>query len=911
MAKLSADKTYVTVEKGDTLSQISQDYFGGASKYKELAALNKIKDPNKIYIGQKIKIKKTSASPTPTPTPTPGGGSSDTTRATITHFGVQSDNETLAFATWTWGQSNTEKYETEWTYHTGDNVWFIGSKSSTEDMQSTYSIPSNAVKIRFRVKPVSKTYTSNNKETSYWTANWTSYKEATVANLVPPDAPSQPTIEVEGDTVLKLSITNTSVDKGEVEFSVVKDDSKVYTTAKATIKFNQASFRCAIDPGVKYKARCRLLVSGLYSDWSPWTENVTRAPTSPGKFTTCKAVSETSVRLEWKKVVGAKTYDIEYATKKEYLGMANNSTIINGIEEIVSGQLYYEVLGLETGQEYFFRIRSVDDQNRTSLWSDRISSIIIGKKPTAPTTWSSTTTVTVGELLILYWVHNTQDGSSQTYAELEITINDEIIKTLPIKNTTDEEEKDKTSSYQFDTTDYPEGTVIRWRVRTAGITREYGDWSVLRTVDIYAPPTLELDITDIKGEILGNEFIDIESYPFCIRAVAGPPRQIPTGFHVTITANDQYETVDNLGNPKTVLEGEAVYSKYIDTSSNEIVVTMSADNVSLESGFIYTVTCAVSMNSGLMAVNSKMIYISFNGLACAPNAEISIDRDTYAAYIHPYCEQVTSICRKVEKVEDGNLDKYMVTPITIDGVFEERREWVRTTTGESVYFGTTDEGEETYYCYVETVTSLEDVNLAVYRREFDGSFTEIATGIDNLANTFVTDPHPSLDYARYRIVATSKATGSVSYYDVPGYPVGGIAAIIQWDEAWNSFDITSEDALVQPTWAGTMLKLPYNIDVSDSNSIDVARIEYVGREHPVTYYGTHVGQTSNWSMQIPKSDKDTLYALRRLARWMGDVYVREPSGSGYWASVSVSFSQKHCETTIPITLDITRVEGGV
>ena len=60
-----------------------------------------------------------------------------------------------------------------------------------------------------------------------------------------------------------------------------------------------------------------------------------------------------------------------------------------------------------------------------------------------------------------------------------------------------------------------------------------------------------------------------------------------------------------------------------------------------------------------------------------------------------------------------------------------------------------------------------------------------------------------------------------------------------------------------------------------------------------------------------KDDKETLYGLRRLARWMGDVYVREPSGSGYWASITVSFNQKHCELTIPVTLNISQVEGGV
>ena len=87
-------------------------------------------------------------------------------------------------------------------------------------------------------------------------------------------------------------------------------------------------------------------------------------------------------------------------------------------------------------------------------------------------------------------------------------------------------------------------------------------------------------------------------------------------------------------------------------------------------------------------------------------------------------------------------------------------------------------------------------------------------------------------------------------------------------------------------------------------------IKYIGREHPVTYYGTQLGVSSSWNMVIEKSDKETLYALRRLSRWMGDVYVREPSGSGYWANIIVAYSQKHCDKTIPVSFDVIRVEGG-
>ena len=151
----------------------------------------------------------------------------------------------------------------------------------------------------------------------------------------------------------------------------------------------------------------------------------------------------------------------------------------------------------------------------------------------------------------------------------------------------------------------------------------------------------------------------------------------------------------------------------------------------------------------------------------------------------------------------------------------------------------------------------------------------------------------------------------VDYYDAPAYPVNGTAVVIQWDEAWSEYDQGIDDTLASPLWNGSMIKLPYNIDISDSNSKDVTLVEYIGREHPVDYYGTHLGTKSTWNMDIPASDKEAIYALRRLQNWMGSVYVREPSGAGYWASVSVSFSKKHCEVKIPVTIEVTRVEGGI
>lgn len=910
-AYLDANPPYVIVERGDTLSEIARDYksASGGATYQQLAAINNINNANLIYVNQKIYLKKSGSSPSSS------SSSSNSNQATIDQFGYQSNSSGTLFATWTWSKDNTENYEVEWTYDTGDSVWFIGNKSTTEDKQSTYNIPSNAKKVRFRVKPISKKYTSNNKETSYWTANWSTTKTYNVDDN-PPSKPPVPDVTIE-KYKLTATLDNLDVNATQIQFKVVKDNKTTFKTGTVTITTGHVSYSCTVEAGGQYKVACRSYNGSVYSDWSEYSGNEKTMPAATSGFTICRANSETSVYLEWGAVASADSYTVEFTTKLQYFDGSDQVTPITGIEST-----HYEKTGLESGQEYFFRVRAVNNEGE-SAWSE-IKSVIIGKKPAAPTTWSSTTTAITGENVTLYWVHNAEDGSSQTYAELEFTINGTLISpTVTIKNLTSDDEKDKTRYCIIDTQNncvrwteddgmkertlgvkLSDGCKIQWRVRTAGITKTYGDFSVQRTVDIYAPATLELSLLKSVDNV--GESIDIvEAFPVYIHGLAGPSNQMPIGYHLAVVSNENYETVDRVGNKTIVNKGQEVYSKYFDITDS-LMVELSAGNIDLENNVSYIVKCTVSMDSGLTAESSLPFNVSWTEVAYTPNAEISLDAETYVTHICPYCRRSSLVNYRVTV----SNSKYTKTTTIIDQVYGEDTEYV-TTTGERVYSGTTADGEEVYYCQVEESEIITGVSLSVYRREFDGGFTELATGLVNGQNTFVTDPHPALDYARYRIVATTDTTGAVSYYDLPGYPVGGIAAIIQWNEAWSNFDATGEAALEEPAWSGSMLKLPYNIDVSDAGSPDVELVEYIGRDYPVGYYGTQRGHTSVWNADIEADDEETLYTIRRLQNWMGNAYVREPSGSGYWASVKVSFSQKHCELTIPVTFNITRVEGGV
>ena len=903
----------IKVEYGDTLSEIAEDFCGGASKTEYLGTLNGITDLDMITVDQELITSPTESKPTPTVT---------NTTVSVTQFGEITTSPGTLYIAWNWSKlKETDNFKVEWTYDTGDGIWFVGEDDSVKvdpddptscRMQATYSIPTSANKVRVRVKPMSrKKETSNGKNDEvYWTVLWTNANDHTwYRDKAAPTVPGIPKVEIKA-LKLTASLDNINIDGAtHIEFQVCKDnEAKAYATNKSEIVSAHAACEFKVGAGGEYKVRARSYSSKLtkYSDWSNYSDNKETIPAVVSKINTIRADSETSVYLDWTASSAATSYEIEYATKEEYFDTAGSSDVKKDTTEFPKRI----ISGLESGMEYFFRVRAVNSAG-SSEWST-INSVVIGAKPGAPTTWSSTTTVVTGEPLILYWMHNSRDGSSETWADLKVLVNGVRIEPKePIPKSESEDEKDLPSSYVLDTSSYAEGVQIQWQVRTAGVfgsngKKQYGDWSTQRTVTVYAQPTLQLNVLDNNG----NDIETLTSFPFKVYALAGPNTQTPIGYYLTVTSGSTYETTDNKGNTITINIGDVVYSKYFDppadSTSSALEVALSANNIDLESGVDYTITCAVSMNSGLTVDASRTITVEWEDALYAPNAKIAMNADNLTTTIIPYCENSWTAYYKVNYTNY----RYIKTDEDLVQVYGKRVNGCTTTTGEAVYSGTAWTGDTVYYCVVEEKSPITDVYLAIYRREFDGCLTELASGLDGEKSTTITDPHPPLDLARYRIVAVSKSTGAVSYTDLPGYPVGATCVIIQWDEDWIPYDVTEDAEMVEPAWTGSLLKLPYNIDVSDNNKSDVTLVKYIGREHPVSYYGTQLGQSSTWNMEIPKSDKETIYALRRLSSWMGDVYVREPSGTGYWANISVSFNLKHRSMTVPVTLDITRVEGG-
>ena len=846
-------------------------------------------------------------------------------KATNVKLDIQSGTTRTVYATWTWNKTKTENYKVKWYYGTGDGVWFVGQDATEEYKQSTYTAPENAIKVKFKVKPVSQKTKTGGKEKSVWTADWSTEKILVFREEVL-EVPPVPTVTLE-DLKLIARVDNLEPNCKKVEFEVAKNDDYNITLPKKKITVDKraAIMSVAVSSGSEYKVRCRAIRDTIESAWTEYSSVVKTQPAAPEKIIECRALSSTSVYLSWKKSKTADNYEIQYTTKKSHFDSSSDVQTITTDNAEVS---HREIEGLETGHTYFFRVRS-SNGNGTSGWT-AIKSCTIGREPSPPTTWSSKTTAKIGDELELYWVHNAEDGSNQIKAQVEIDVGDGkpvthiVYKGVSTSSTTDgkylyynvswvgnaadlnygdvlvvdlseSKSSDKQAYIKFNTyvpggeamvviTSYncswDDGTRLTLAYMSPGFniihqteapvddendatfvynidTRKYTDgtkikWRVATQgiLDDWSEWSAQRTVDLYSSPSVELQCSDVlSSYPYLITASVGPNTQKPIGYHLSITALSSYPTVNEVGQTSYVTEGTEVFSKYFATSDNPLNVILLPGNVRLENNIPYKITCTVSTNTGLSTINDADFTVYLEDSDMIIDAEIGVDLNDLSAVIRPYCTD-----------ERGN----------------------------------------------EIVN--DDVLFSIYRREYDGTFTDIARNVHQSVNQI--DLHPALDYARYRIVATSQSTGRLEYYDVPGEPVGETAAVIQWDEAWHPFDTTEESSLEQPVTTSTMIKLPYNLDVTNSNAIDVSHVKYIGRRHPVSYYGTHVGESSTWNVDVVKDDVDTLYALRCLQKWMGDVYVREPSGSGYWATVAVSFSKKHKELTIPVTINITRVEGG-
>ena len=790
---------------------------------------------------------------------------------TVTNLGISvlSEAQGTVIARWKFDTgSTTDHFQIWWYWYSStQKKWIIANDGGTSIstgtyeggyFQAIYTTPNDltATHIKCWVRP----FATKNSNGSYKWSSAGVYSGTIVSprvtaaekeKLAAPEAPQVSGELSGGYPVLDLECTAEWATKMEICRSVNNGKwAAVETVAKSTSTWKDKN--AAAGNSYRYYARS-VLSNGTKGPISEVVGPIAMKPLAPTSLT-AKALTTTSVRLDWE--TAGKTgswYEVQWSEDAD--AWKNNDTQAIRSERVDSyATTHHTVSGLETGKTWYFRVKVGNDAGEAWAAKGATRGVTLGTTPAAPTVYSSQASASSSDVLTLSWTHNCEDGSTQTAWQVNVSTGGATI-TLSGSDGSQSCELDL-----FGLSTVTNGSTVTWKVRTKGALDSWGPWSMQQTIQIWDPPTLGIALAGPGGSDLEPDESGyvVDSFPLGVSVVASsqPQGNAVLRWWAAISPTEDCLVTGHDGVDVWIRAGEEVWSAEVGADVDE--VTISAADVTLVSGMTYEVRGGCVTEVGLVAEASPVIVTaSLDGNLQQPYATFNFDTLSLTCTIWPWCyEAPEGDTPDIEDVLDGTL--------------------------------------------------AEGVELSVWRVGDGGDVTLIGDGIANDGTQWVRDPHPTFGTCTYRIVATDLSTGAQTATDgTVDTPWGRVC--IQWDEDWI---LVATDGVDGESPEGHRLDLPYNLRIRETSDPDVALKEYDGRDAPVAYHGTQLGQGGEWSLSLRKGrDIAELAALRELMRWRGDCYVRDPYGNGYWASVRVSsIDHDYDKDDESVSITVTRIE---
>lgn len=793
-------------------------------------------------------------------------------------LGMQAGSDRGCYAQWKFAKANQDKtkasknqasgFEVDWEYwdgqrfaqtaaqkkagKPGDAKWMPGS-SSTIDVyaagvgsglfRALYTAPSSALKVRCRVLPVSKTRdvtvsvtktykdgkltkTQNNKESKpFFTAKWSAY----VAHDFRNDAIPAPDVEVElAENGLTCSVTVSSDDAdatyADVEICTYSKGSYTRVMGKDSQRINgEGTWSFTLSAGGTYYARARLTSTTKSSKaTSAWAyASVVTRPAVP-QNPAAEATGPTSARVAWSASTGATSYKVQHIAG-DSPDFDSNPEAVDETE--ISAGTSYTPSDLEPGTVHWFRVRACNASGESG-WSATCS-CTVATPPEAPTVLDTASSYMEGGTARIRWTHNATDGSAQTAAQVELSYTG---PNAPGEGETVDVDG-AVQALALDLAGMGDGTSVAFRVRTKGAHADWSPWSGTRSFAVYEQPNLGcvLEQPDGAGDWRPLSSDDpLACFPIHATLDASGGGNAVVAYDVAIVCAAPADVIDMYGRTVRTSVGEVAWQGHYDTSDDPLEVEVGAGECMLADGGTYELRAAVAMASGLRAESDPAPFgVSFDVSMAQPSATVTFDPDYLTADVVPAC--------------------YELDPET---------------------------GEET--------GELRDgTSLAVYRIEADGDLVCLARRVANDGATTVTDPHATFRECWYHVVAVDDATGVSTAADYSDDSEHG-SCTIQWGESWRP----AGEGATRYDYEGSILDGFYNMTFDQDVEPSAEAARYAGRKRPVHYYdGIAVEESASYTIQFSLSDAETMSLARALLAYPGDVYVREPTGTGYWARV--------------------------
>ncbi len=774
--------------------------------------------------------------------------------------------------------STVKDFHYEWSYLLGGKWQAADSgEISTSYLSVNYTAPENATAVRCKVYPRSKTFTNYYKSTSgKGRKKKTTWKKRTDTffgslrnikwsthyfkndKIATPQAP-EVTVGADGLTITATAKSD-DADTSRYYFYIYQNGAKTTKTVNKKDTECNVSFKCSAGKDVQVSVKVYGGTKGSTSGESAKSTVVRTKPTTPGKPIAVAYGEGAKVTYTAAQGSGI-TYKVQYANDRAYLVSGSGEL---SEQESNTAECYID--SLNKGDKYFFRVKAINSDDLESSWSEISDVLIVGTIPDPPTTYSSASSVIRGESVTLGVIHNSADGSAQEDANIYFSANFAVTDGGDMLGNWTRVNIGKNSTYVLDTSIFNDGDTVYWYAQTKGVLPEFSQPSETRSFSVWEQPELAVYAYEAIGSYqnaLDTTANPLTSLPLKIQLDPSTTKQTPVAYDVSIVTTSSYAA-------ETAVEGEKVYapntpiwSAHYDDVSDPFYLVIGAGEILLDASEIYAIHATVAMNSGLRATNNNTQFaIDWGQDVTVPTGTIDADEDDYTVTIIPWAE-----------IEDETTDGLDIDEAPeSDGDIDER-----------VYDTT--------------------VKLSVYRINADGLYTKLAYNIKNNGKTAVVDPHPTLGRQRYRIVAESTVTGQQSWSDIEETLLDNGLVVFQWDEEWTP-SVENEDGI---EYTGSIVTAPYNIELSETGSKDVALIEYLGRDNPVAHYGTQRGVTGSWSCGVLKADTETIEQVRAMQAYMGAIYARQPYGVGYWANVDVDISSGAGGVT-NITFDVTKID---
>lgn len=791
-----------------------------------------------------------------------------TSYGTVSSLSIKYDSTTReAYGVWKWQKSHTDYYTVRWDYMNLNGTWVTGSPSNTSvggkvttsKTLTTYTVPDNAVQVRLYVLPVSTSHTvywqTYSKSTKKWTKNSTTVKYWKATSKTT----SGKSVDTElGDCSVSAEY-QTAYDRAELTFGETDYSKRLYrysngswtdassSTGRATVADYDSSTAAAYDTG---------LIAGYSYKYATRTWTTYSSSTLWGDY------SDFSEQVD---APPAAPTDFEVKGIESSSGLAFSASWTRGSAYTDNGETY--VLRWYTAKSDL----ALDDGEYESATVDS-GATSYSSEVDAAGTWyfAAYATNDSGDSSLVYSdavvIGSTPAaptmGSLATYVESG--------KTLGISwtfNSTDgstqtawklEKSTDSGSTWSSvasgsdtDTSYNYEveedgGSTLMFRCATAGATGTYSEYGYTADVEVIDPLVVAIECA-----------AEVTALPIELNFTSNiDVRQ----WVVTITIAEAVETTDLNGDEKLVAAGALVFEAALEPDSEDfdytaVSTTLDPDDANIIDGASYNVVLEAVSTYGTTASSTNEFTTNYSGEAPEPDLTITPVDDSLEAHLFPVCYSSTDVDE-----EDPDAE--------------------------------------------EELTLRDDIKeLKVWRTDPNGDRLLIAEGIENTGTVELVDPYPNFGTASYRIAAVA-TDGSIGFMD-QSVDVDCNEVVIQFADGFKTYSDDSDEDTTQGE-----IRLPYNLEISETYDPDVSLVEYIGNSEPTLYTGTQRGATVKTSSVVLRVDDSDMVAM--LRRYAGDItkaYYRDPTGLGFWAYIKVGLSTAYDSAAVSVDLDITRITG--